>query len=237
MNDNTIFVSVFLLNAFAYLTIRLRPLIYGVKVFKPMLWNFKLSLLPFVVLSINMIVFITLLALSANTGLNWLGIIGYIQVTIGMILWLLILPNSGYLITELNLTHRNEDTKPVPIWYDIVSVLSFALSGIINTIANIVLIQILYLVFTDPETITSNVKSNLWILAVVLNLLVAIGVYLGRSIRFNSWDILHPTSFIKKLIEHFKIKGTFKDFTLFVTFHTIFFMIMYVVLGVNEYFQ
>ena len=29
--------------------------------------------------------------------------------------------------------------------------------------------------------------------------LVAFGMYLGRYLRFNSWDLRHPVSFVKKL--------------------------------------
>lgn len=36
------------------------------------------------------------------------------------------------------MTHRLDDVVEVPIWYDLISVMSFALSGIINTLVNIV---------------------------------------------------------------------------------------------------
>lgn len=105
------------------------------------------------------------------------------------------LPNSGYLITELNMTHRLDDVVEVPIWYEIISVMSFALSGIINTLVNIVFLQLIFLVGVDPENITKKTFISFIITAIILNVLVAIGVYLGRQIRFNSWDVLHPKSF------------------------------------------
>jgi uncharacterized membrane protein len=145
---------------------------------------------------------------------------------------MLFLPNSGYLITELNLTHRSEDEKEVPIWYDIVSVLSFALSGIINVLANIVIIQFSFLVFFDPPTLTMSDYDRLSFIGFVIIFLVVLGIYMGRAIRFNSWDILHISSFLKKLKHHFSQRGAVKESILYISFNTIFFLIMYVTLGI-----
>lgn len=73
--------------------------------------------------------------------------------------------------------------------------------------------------------------------ALILNLLVAIGVYLGRSIRFNSWDVIHIKSFFTKLKNHFEKPGEWKNCVLFVVFHTLFFMIMYVLAGIPFFFK
>lgn len=63
----TLFLSILLLNLFSYLTIKIRPRIYGTELFKPMLWNFKLSLLPFLIIIVDFIVFMGLSALSIYT--------------------------------------------------------------------------------------------------------------------------------------------------------------------------
>lgn len=234
MGFYNLFLSVILLNAFAYFTILVRPKIYGVELFKPMIKNFKLSLLPFVVILTGTAIFFILMYLSSF--LNFLYNIALVFYIITIIIWLLLLPNSGYLITELNLTHRDQDTKPVPIWYDIVSITSFALSGIVNTLANIVIIQFIGIIIIDPN-VNHIYFTALVVSGIIINMLVSIGVYLGRTIRFNSWDILHITSFIRKLLDNFKRKGELRNFTLFVLFHTAFFMIIYVVLGIPSYFS
>ncbi|MCL2678510.1 MAG: DUF1361 domain-containing protein, partial [Clostridiales bacterium] len=126
----TLFLSVVLLNLFAVITILLRPKIFKVKIYKPMLWNFKLSILPLIILILNIAVFIILSAIGAYLKMPAFLLAARILFFIGLAGWLLFLPNSGYLITELNLNHRNNDEKEVPIWYDIVSILAFALSGI-----------------------------------------------------------------------------------------------------------
>ena len=237
MSIKNLFISCISLNLFAYLTIRLRPYIYKVKLFKPMIWNFKLSLLPFLIQFINIILILVIAQLVNVTQFGWLIPVAYIVFIVMQLIWLAYLPNSSYLITELNLTHREMDENEVPIWYDIVSVLSFALSGIVNTLANIVIIQFEALVLLDPNALSKSHSVNLWLSTIALTILVTIGIYLGRSIRFNTWDLLHPISFVKKLINHFKKPREIKNFILFVSLHSILFIILYVLFGVSDFFS
>ena len=97
------------------------------------------------------------------------------------------------------MNHREKDEKEVPIWYDIVSILSFAMSGIVNTLANIVLIQLSFLIAFDPLTLSVSHYYMLFFSGFVIIVLIVIGMYVGRTMRLNSWDILHPLSFLKKL--------------------------------------
>jgi len=233
----TLFLSVLLLNIFAVVTIKLRPKIFKVKIYKPMLWNFKLSILPLFILFVNILVCILLSYLGVYSHIKFFSIFAYVLFFIGLLLWLLFLPNSGYLITELNLNHRDSDEKEVPIWYDITSILSFALSGIVNTLANIVMIQLSFLVVFDPPELTMPDYTILFLSGFGIILLIVIGIYLGRSIRFNSWDILHPASFLEKIQTHFFKQGVIKEFILYIVFNTIFFLIMYASFGIPFYFM
>lgn len=225
---------IIILNLFAYLTIRLRPKLFDVKLFKPMIWNFKLSIMPVFIIFASLLLFITTSYIHSLGGPKIFNILSLFIGVIGSLAWLLVLPNSGYLITELNLSHREEDEKEVPLWYDIVSVTSFALSGIVNTVLNINIIQYIYLIVKDPDTISLAYKYIFFTSGLVINILVSIGVYLGRYIRFNSWDVLKPISFIKKIIKHFSIQGEFRNFLLFVFFHSVFFYIVFLLLNVDN---
>lgn len=237
MNFAVLFLGVLLLNLFAFITIKLRPKIFRVKIFKPMIWNFKLSILPLFILLINLFVTLLFLWLGAYFELAFLSILGCVMFFVGLLIWMLFLPNSGYLITELNLTHRDEDEKEVPIWYDIVSVLSFSLSGIVNTLANIAVIQLSFMIIFDPKPSAASVYNTvLFVSAFGIILFIVTGIYLGRAIRFNSWDVLHPGSFFKKLKAHFSRQGSFKELILYIIINTIFFMIMYVLLGIPFYY-
>lgn len=232
MNILNLIFACFLLNVFAYLTIKLRPRIYGVELFKPMIWNFKLSLIPFLIQLLSLVIIGSMFYISSLLNIRFLGYIGIIIFFILQCVWLVFLPNSTYLITELNLTHREVDSVEVPIWYDIVSVLSFALSGILNTLVNIVIIQLEIIVFLDPNSITKLYKYNFLLSTFILTIIVSIGVYLGRSIRFNTWDLLHPRSLIKKLVDYLKKDGEILNFVLFVVFHTFLLMILFVAFGI-----
>lgn len=219
-------LSIFAINIFAYMTIRLRPKIFGVELFKPMIWNFKLSILPNIVLLISILLYFLINIISAYTGYQFIFVIGLIVLVLGFFAWILLLPNSGYLITELNLTHRSQDKVEVPIWYDIISILSFAMSGIVNTVFGINFLQFIVLIILDPPKTSSSIKWILMISNVIISILVSIGIYFGRNIRFNSWDIKNPKKFFAKLKGHFSKENIFKEFSLFVLLYTIFFIIM-----------
>lgn len=236
MQFQSLLFSVLLLNVFSYFTIRIRPKLFKTKLYRPMMWNIKLSILPFIVLLGNCLLAIIISYIGARTNIVFLFYFRNILFFIGLFIWMLALPNSGYLVTELNLSHREVDEVEVPIWYDIISMLSFALSGVVNTLANIVILQITFIVIVDPATITKSNQLLLFSSAIVINLLVSFGIYLGRAIRFNSWDIIHIKPFIMKLYEHFKQKGVFKETFLFVLFHAVFFMILYISFGIPFYF-
>ena len=236
MNFLTLFITAILLNLFALITILIRPKLFGVKLFRPMIWNIKLSILPTVVLVGGMFITIITRYLATTREIDFLQIVSSILFFLTILIWLVLLPNSGYLITELNLTHREEDELEVPIWYDIISVLSLALSGVVNTLLSITLIQLLLLVILDPTIVDNRSLVHLTILSLILIVLVSIGIYFGRAIRFNSWDLVHPARFIKKLKDHFSIKNNLINSFYFILFHSAFFLIMYYAFGIPYYF-
>ncbi|CAH2760413.1 DUF1361 domain-containing protein [Erysipelothrix amsterdamensis] len=230
----SLLVSTLLFNVFAYFTIIIRPKIYRVTLFKPMIRNLKLSLIPFVVLLITISFTLGMRYVFAITQMRIILFLSNITFVFGSIIWIALLPNATYLLTELNLTHRDMDEYEVPIWYDIISVTSFALSGILNTMLNIMIVQLGYLVIIDPIIIQTRDQVLIQLSAVLIILGVVIGIYLGREVRFNSWDLLHPKMFFIKLREHFSLRGRWKNFLYFVVFHLIFLLLIYNLLGLNN---
>ncbi|CAM3731446.1 DUF1361 domain-containing protein [Erysipelothrix urinaevulpis] len=235
MKGVSLIVAAALFNLFAYLTIKLRPKIYGTKLFKPMIWNIKLSIAPILIQAVGLLTAIVFMIIAATFQIDFIRYIGLGIVGVTLIAWLLFLPNSAYLVTELNLTHRNADEVEVPIWYDIISVLSLSLSGVFNTILGIISIQLVYLITFDPNKINSLNRLIMTTTAIIIIVLVSIGMYLGREIRFNSWDILHPFQFIKRLFQHLKVKENRKNMVLFIVFHSIFLWLMYLSFGTSFY--
>lgn len=220
-------IAVLGMNLFSLAMILLRPRLYQTKLYRPMLKNIWLSVLPLLVLIATSVLCLNLAAAGYQGDVR-----GYVILALGIGLlgigaWLLLLPNAGYLITELNFSHRTVDEKEVPLWYDIISILSLAMSGVLNTCLNVLLLQSLYIILFNQITHISTWNLVSWVITFILFLLVSMGIYLGRYIRFYSWDLLHPGEFIKKTISHFKGSGTLGNAVLFVLLHSVFFTLFY----------
>ena len=96
-------------------------------------------------------------------------------------IWLLFLPNAPYILTDL--FHLKPRTG-LPLWFDLILVLSFALTGMI----------VFFKSLKDMLKLLTNRMPQLdvTIITPFIFWLVAYGLYLGRYLRFNSWDIVHP---------------------------------------------
>lgn len=94
------------------------------------------------------------------------------------ICWLLLLPNSFYIITDL---FHLEERQPVPLWFDLALIFSFAWNGLLMGALSI----------RQMEKIVAakwNLSSPFLFLA-PLSFLCGLGVYIGRYLRYNSWDV------------------------------------------------
>ncbi|WP_040167457.1 DUF1361 domain-containing protein [Microbacterium gorillae] len=187
------------LNVYALVLVLTRSWLYRVPVYRPMVWNIALSLMPTIVL----VAAVALLELAVDAGSR--ALLGVV-LAVGGVIWLLLLPNAAYLITELNFSHRREDS-PVPAWYDIVQTLTLALSGVANTLLNVTLAQLLVVSLIFPNVTHPFTRPASWIVVAGILVLVTLGMYLGRYLRVNSWDIRHPIGFLGKLVDHFRVRA------------------------------
>jgi len=115
---------------------------------------------------------------------TWLIIQPKIQqykIVVGLIIciWLLFFPNAPYILTDL--FHLRLKLS-MPIWFDLVLILSFAWTGILFG----------FLSLLDIERVLSKFLKQKYIsaISVFLLFLSSFGVYLGRYLRWNSWDII-----------------------------------------------
>jgi uncharacterized membrane protein len=95
------------------------------------------------------------------------------------VIWLVFLPNAPYIITDfVHLT-----TRPgIPLWYDTALLISCAGTGLLLGYTSIADVQ---------AAITRRFSAVAgWVLVVVAVLLSGFGIYLGRFLRWNSWDTL-----------------------------------------------
>jgi uncharacterized membrane protein len=92
-------------------------------------------------------------------------------------IWLLFLPNAPYIVTDL----MHLRPRPgVPIWFDIAVVASAAGTGLLLGYGSVATVQGLV------AKRWGVVKG--WLFAAATLALSAFGIYLGRFLRWNSWD-------------------------------------------------
>lgn len=105
------------------------------------------------------------------------------------LLWLLFFPNAPYIVTDLlHLRPRGD----VPLWYDMILLFSFALTGLCLAYASLSLMQ---------TTVTARWGGRAgWLFVLAALALAGLGVYIGRFLRWNSWDVFsNPTSLLLDL--------------------------------------
>ncbi len=127
-------------------------------------WNLLLALIPFIIA----------LIINKNPELMakpW----SKIGLTF---LWLLFLPNAPYIITDF--IHL-QLSKPTFFLLDFLTIASFALTGFFSGIYSFKIMHELYRLHYPKKMI--NVYT------VLIAFLCGFGVYLGRVIRLNSWDV------------------------------------------------
>jgi uncharacterized membrane protein len=95
------------------------------------------------------------------------------------VLWLLFFPNAPYVLTDF--IHLRRDA-PAPVWYDALMLSAFAWTALLLGFASLYLMQ----------SIARRVVGFAWSWVGVAGALglASFGVYLGRFVRFNSWDAL-----------------------------------------------
>jgi uncharacterized membrane protein len=128
-------------------------------------WNLFLAWIP-------------LIAAGAVYDLQRRGI-GVVRLLPLAAVWLLFLPNAPYLLTDLiHLGTRND----APLWFDLVLFSAFAWTGAFLGFLSIYLMQV----------VVRRMYGALLGWAVVGASLLAsgFGIYLGRSLRWNSWDFV-----------------------------------------------
>ena len=102
----------------------------------------------------------------------------YIQ-ALAIVMWLIFFPNAPYLITDfVHFTFQYN----LPLWYDLVMLMSFAWVGLCLGFISLLWVE----EFLKKITTTKVVNG----LVCIFLLLTSFGVYFGRYMRRNSWDVL-----------------------------------------------
>lgn len=97
-------------------------------------------------------------------------------------LWLAFFPNAPYLLTDI---WHLQERQAIPLWYDASLLSVFALAGLFLAIFSLRTMQRLARAY-------GGMLAG-WLFVLLAVSLAGLGVYLGRFLRWNSWDlILHP---------------------------------------------
>lgn len=130
-----------------------------------LVWNLFLAAVPF----------------AAALLLEWLDRIhrGAAIQWLAFATWLLFLPNAPYIVTDfIHLQPR----PPIPVWYDILVLMSFAGTGLLLGYGSVMIVH---------RIVTSRFgRATGWTVAVAALILSAFGIYLGRFLRWNSWEVI-----------------------------------------------
>jgi uncharacterized membrane protein len=95
-----------------------------------------------------------------------------------LISWLIFFPNSLYIITDL--VHLKE-RENVPLWFDCILLVSAILNGMMMAYASLNRIEN-YLLLKFPYCNCNIILFGCFFLS-------SLGIYIGRFLRLNSWDI------------------------------------------------
>lgn len=147
-----------------------------------LVWNLFLAWIPFG------------FAWIAYTSTHLPKYLMIVLVGICAILWLIFLPNAPYLLTDFQ--HLAKTNREAPVWYDVIMLLWFSWSGLLLGIISLYFMQ----------KIVTRWLGTLagWLFVVGVTILSSLGIYVGRFLRWNSWDLLlKPLNFPGRFLDAF----------------------------------
>jgi uncharacterized membrane protein len=96
------------------------------------------------------------------------------------VLWLVFLPNAPYIVTD-GFAHAGND-PPLPLWFDIVLFSAFASTGLGFGLVSVHMLKRLARRRLNARTV--------WALLAIALTASSFGIFLGRFVQLNSWDLL-----------------------------------------------
>lgn len=143
----------------------------GILRYRFLIWNLFLAWIPFI---------ISYFTYTMTLKRKWI----YIVIPIAAFFWLIFFPNAPYILTDFQ--HLARRWQDVPVWYDVMMLVWFAFTGLMLGMVSLFLMQ---------EVMRREFGRRVgWTFVALVTGLSSAGVYMGRFLRWNSWDILrNPT--------------------------------------------
>lgn len=157
--------SLFLLSAFAVSLSFYRIFTVQNNRYWFLTWNLFLAWLP--------VLFAWVLYKKTEKGLRWKT-----ENILLFILWLLFLPNAFYLVSDFVHIH---DSDEIDLMYDVVLIGTYATLGFMLGYTSLFLVH---------KRAIQRYGRIAHLLPVIVLLLSGFAIYLGRYLRWNSWDVI-----------------------------------------------
>jgi len=171
-----------------------------------LVWNLFLAWIPFV------------LAYVAY-ALSWKRVWLYIVIPVFAFLWLIFFPNAPYILTDLQ--HLGRLSTDTPLWYDVIMLIWFSWTGMLLGLISLYLMH---------EIVQRNFgRWPGWLFVMFVSGLSSAGIYVGRFLRWNSWDILQNPSELAVDILGLAIDPSLRLLA-FTTLFAVFFLFVYLTL-------
>ena len=138
-----------------------------------LIWNLFLAWIPFLLALLIYKYFYKMPGEKSRRPIYIISLIILIS------LWLIFLPNTYYIVTDF--IHL-KDTKVIGLWYDLLLISSFAFNGMMLGFASTFLVQ---------KVLIKRIGYQFaWLFIMITFFLSSFGIYLGRFLRWNSWDVI-----------------------------------------------
>lgn len=168
-SDRRLAASLLLASLFSIILLAIRTLLSPEPSYVFLFWNLCLAWIPLVC---AWFIFQTKTPLS-RWRMTW----------VVMLLWLIFFPNAPYILTDLGHLASVDQWGTLPVGYDVVMVLTFTLTGLFLGFVSLFMIERVW-----RRTLRSSVATSLSVVTLVL---AGFGMYVGRYLRWNSWDVFH----------------------------------------------
>lgn len=152
---------------FSCLLVCIRMLHTGRNTFLFLVWNLFLAWLPYLISS--------RLARVRPTRSRFLF-------AVSCLVWLFFIPNSFYIITDLFHLGDWYNDRLMPNWFDLALILSFVWNGLLLGVLSVRQMEKILKPRLPAHHELFFLYPIMW--------LNALGVYTGRYLRFNSWDLI-----------------------------------------------
>jgi len=96
------------------------------------------------------------------------------------LIWFVFFPNAPYIITDF--VHLGNWPTIVPKWFDAILLFSSASTGLLLGFFSLRLLQHIF--------VANNTKLLSWFFVFTTLFCSSFGIYIGRFLKWNSWDVL-----------------------------------------------